>query len=1317
MASSSFLSNVPKLKGRENYDDWAFAAENMLVLEDADKYLMQEGDAVKSSTADARARAKLILTIDSSLFVHIKETKTTKELWTKLKSLFDDSGFSRRITLLRHLISIRLENYDNMTNYVTQMVETSQRLSGTGFVINDEWVGSLLLAGLPEKFMPMIMAIEHSGIHITADSIKTKLLDMENVNVFEMTDGNSALIARSWQQKKFGKVGSTNKNGGPNHSTQNQNASTSNSNVKTTKTITCYKCKQNGHYRNQCPLLNEKTEKKKQTNAFSVVFLSGKYNKCDWYVDSGASAHMTTNESWLTNRSNSTSLPEIMVANDTKVSVLCSGDVEITTSHDYEVTVNNVLCVPSLTTNLLSVSQLIKNGNSVFFEPGRCLIRNKLGDLVAEAILIDGVYKLMLQSETCLLTSTVDGQTWHRRLGHLNSTDMNKMKLGLVDGIYYPDTFVTSKSSCQVCCEGKQTRLPFPTGTRATEILQIVHSDICGPMECKSVGGARYFLLFIDDYTRMTFIYFLKAKSETLTYFKEFKSMVENYQNKRIKILRTDNGCEYCSKDFEDFLKREGVIHQKTNPYTPEQNGLSERSNRTIVERARCMLFEAELEKKFWAEAANTAVYLKNRSAASGIEKTPYEMWFSQKPDLKHIRVFGSPVMVHIPKEKRTKWDRKSKKHILVGFCDNVKGYRIYDPIRNQVFTSRDVVIQEKPMRPDTVTVPIESTDSVGELAEESVVNLEPLNKSSSSESDYLDVEVDTVRTEACEENHNAVQANTTPESTDIASDLHGGSDIPAPVEEVQKRARKKPDRYGYANMCATADDGLTYAEAISGPERQQWLQAMAEELQSFDDNQVWEVVDTPSSASVVQCKWVLRKKFDYDNKVRYRARLVAKGFTQKAGIDYQETFSPVIRHSTLRLLFALAVQLDMDITHLDVTTAFLNGYLKENIFMHLPEGFPVCQPNKVLKLKKAVYGLKQSSLAWYERVEEVLCNSGFSKCKMEPCVFVKDHSNNKKTIVGVYVDDFLIFSNCKHESDSLIDRLSQNFKIKNLGQVKRYLGMRVNIDKNKNVITVDQEQYIEQLLEKFDMVDCNSVETPIECKLSVEKSSTCEEKLPYQKLIGSLMYLAVLTRPDIAYSVSFLSQFNNCYSYIHWNYAKRILKYLSHTKTFCLRYSKENAELEGFVDADWASDVTDRRSYTGFCFLKSGAAISWESKKQRTVALSSCEAEYMALSEACREAIYLQRLELEILGCCTKIVIYNDSQSALKLANNCQSHKRSKHIDVRYHFIREVIRSEIVLTKYLPTTKMPADLLTKGLPAVKHYRFMDCLGITDRVC
>ena len=1163
--ATNYIQSVPKLKGRENYDEWSFAAENLLVLEGMIHYIKTVDNTERKSADDAKTKAKLILTIDPGLYVHIKETKSSEELWQKLKNMFDDSGFSRKITLLRHLISVRQENCDSMTTYVTQIVETAQRLKGTGFAITDEWIGSLLLAGLPEKFSPMIMAIEHSGIQITADGIKSKLLDME-VSTTTDTDSSSAAFAAKKPQPKKGNSTSKHRVTTPSKMTM--------TGEKSEKNITCYKCKQSGHYRNQCPLW----EKNKQSNAFSVVFLNGKYSKSEWYIDSGASAHMTVNKNWINNANYTPSLSEIIVANDMKVPVMCSGDVEITTDCNYDITVKDVLCVPSLTTNLLSVSELIKNGNSVVFKASHCYIRNMKGELVATAESINGVYKLKLKVIDCKLAApaVASAELWHRRLAHINSCDLNKMKNGIVDGLSYPATSDMMKDKCVTCCEGKQMRLPFPhVGQRSTETLQIIHADVCGAMETKSIGGAQYFLLFVDDYSRMTFIYFLKHKNEVFKKFKDFKAIVENQQNKKIKILHTDNGGEFCSGEMENYLTKEGLIHQKTNAYTPEQNGVCERANRTVVEKARCLLFDAKLEKKFWAEAANTAVYLKNRSATSSLENiTPYEVWYGKKPDLSHIRLFGSPVMAHVPKERRLKWDRKAEQYILVGFSENVKGYRVYDPRKNIVIVKRDVIVMEE----KTYT---KNTD------EENVIwiyNNEEKNEGSR----------DSVGDQWSDESQNSQSSvYTDPDSDDNTLKEENSDDTLVPSIETQedidlqvgKRIRKQPERYGFTNMCISSAlpevDQIVFSEAMKGPEAERWKLAMQEELQSFEDNDAWELVDVPSDATIVQCKWVLNKKFDVTDEVRYRARLVAKGFTQKRGIDYEDTFSPVVKHSTLRMLFALSVQWGMDINHLDVTTAFLNGHLKENIYMMIPEGFVNKSNTKVLKLKRAIYGLKQSSLVWYERVKDCLCKLGFKNSKVEPCLFIKVN-NNIKIIVTVYVDDFLIFSNSVQDTEKLKNALSSEFKLKDLGSVKRYLGMRINIDKNSNTITVDQQQYIEQLLSKFGMSDCKSIDTPIECKLNIEKSEKCVTDIPYQRLIGSLMYLAVLTRPDIAYTISYLSQFNNCYNDNHYNYAKRVLKYLQKTKKYCLKYSKESIELKGFVDSDWASDSLDRKSYTG---------------------------------------------------------------------------------------------------------------------------------------
>lgn len=533
--STNYLASVPKLKGRENFDEWTFAVENVLVLEGTLHCVKpMVGKDIKPED-DAKTRAKLCLTIDPALYVHIKTTKTSKELWDKLKSLFDDSGFSRKISLLRHLISIRRENCEDMTTYVTQIVETSQRLSGTGFEITDQWIGSLLLAGLPEKFTPMIMAIEHSGIAITADVIKTKLLDSEPLEIMgttsNETQNSEAAFASRWGKSKP-RPGNTNQGGIGGKSTTNAKVTGGN------KNITCYKCKTPGHYRNQCPML-DKLSKNKSSNAFSAVFLSARYSKDEWYVDSGASSHMTANASWLQDVSNPQICPEIMIANNEKLQVSCKGNVAISTRRGYDITIKDVLCVPSLTTNLLSVSQLIKNNNRVSFSDNQCLIYNSKKELVAVADLIDGVYKLDLCANPvtkCLLAKD-SALLWHRRLAHINTCDLNKMRNGAVEGVTYEGSYEVTKSNCVVCCEGKQSRLPFRSGTRATKLLEIVHADVCGPMETKSIAQSRYFLLFVDDYSRMSFVYFMKEKNEVFKYFREFKAMVEKQKNAHIKIL------------------------------------------------------------------------------------------------------------------------------------------------------------------------------------------------------------------------------------------------------------------------------------------------------------------------------------------------------------------------------------------------------------------------------------------------------------------------------------------------------------------------------------------------------------------------------------------------------------------------------------------------------------------------------------------------------------------------------------------------------------------------------------------------------------
>lgn len=1283
----NFLSGVPKLTGRDNYDEWSFAVENFLILEGLDKCL---SGAEPDTTLQNKARAKLVLTIDPSLYVHVRDSQDAKALWLTLRTMYADTGFTRKIYLLRALISLRLDNCDNMESYVTQVVETAQRLKKTGFSIDEKWIGSLLLAGLPDKFSPMIMAIEHSGIEITTENIKTKLLDMSQEGA-QKPSGSAFVVGKpSYSKKKD----------------QQRKDSSKLQKVK------CYRCKKFGHYMNKCPKASSEVsddssrsgDNRRGVSALSAVFSSGNFSSSDWYIDSGASHHVTCKKEWISDFKEMVEPRDITIANQTKLPVLGTGNIKLTTivnGQKHYVEVRNALYVPGVTTNLLSIGQIIKKGNKVNFNDKNCTVINCSGVVIAIAQFTDNVYKLItclsqgievsqvMKSADAVVNLAISKEVWHRRLAHLNYQDLTAMKNHCsVEGLQTMKADVCANKICVTCCEGKQTRLPFRhVGQRAKSHLEVVHTDLCGPMEKVSLGGSRYFLILEDDFSRYTHVYFLKTKDEALEYFKEFKQLVETQTGQKIKCLRSDNGGEFCGNDFEQYLKRAGIVHQRTNPHTPEQNGMSERMNRTVIEKARCLLFEADMSKIFWAEAINTAIYLRNRCIARGLElKTPYELWYGRKPDISNIRIFGSETMVHIPKPKRLKWDKKSRKMILVGFGDDTKGYRLYDPIDKKVIFSRDVIINEK----ENLEVIISHDSSENKELEEQE------SPESVGESESLDESFVSLKSDGEDEEPM----------------------IPRRSERVRIPNTRLDDYVTY--MCQSdinlEDVPLSVKEVLSRPDKEKWRKAMLDEMQSFDENDTWDLVDMPSHGTIVDSKWVFKIKMcDSNSDPVYRARLVAKGFTQKQGLDYDETFSPVVRHSTIRMLFGLSVKLGLKVYHLDVKTAFLNGYLEEDVYMRQPEGFVLkSTENKVCKLKKAVYGLKQSSRAWNKRVDEVLLEIDYSKSKYEPCLYIKK-CHESITVVALYVDDFFIFGNNMPEIEFLKGHLCSYFKIKDLGEAKQILGVRISQEKGQ--IKLDQEGYIDQILKRFDMSNSNSVATPMEVNLGLEagdlkSDGTNNVNIPYQRLIGSLMYIAVLTRPDIAYSVSFLSQFNSCYTEAHWKSAKRLLRYLQGTKSKCLTFTENGCCLEGYSDSDWGSNKLDRKSYTGFVFKLAGGAISWKSFKQKSTALSTTEAEYMAMSEAAKEAIYLKNLYEELNEELDALILYVDNQSAQKLAANPILHSRSKHIDVRYHFVRETVANNVISLKYLASTDMTADILTKSLPTVKHKKFVSQLGL-----
>lgn len=426
-----------------------------------------------------------------------------------------------------------------------------------------------------------------------------------------------------------------------------------------------------------------------------------------------------------------------------------------------------------------------------------------------------------------------------------------------------------------------------------------------------------------------------------------------------------------------------------------------------------------------------------------------------------------------------------------------------------------------------------------------------------------------------------------------------------------------------------------------------------------------------------------------------------------------------------------------MKIHQLDITTAYLNGTIEEEIFMEKPQMLmesleeivkrrgthdsigirakkmisELRQGNTVCRLNKSLYGFKQAGHQWHKKFDHKLRSLKLKPTTTDPCVYSMKREG-ELLLVLIYVDDVLVAYRQTSNLNYIRNGLIEKFDIKDLGSAKYCLG--IEITQTEEYIAISQSGYIREIIHRFGMENSNPVSTPVDLSQKLKEAIPGNDvKRPYRELIGALNYLSVATRPDISFIVSALSQFNTCHGDQHWTAAKRVLRYLKGTINHGMVYSKTSHRVTGFVDADWANCQIDRRSYTGFAFVFNNAAICWESKKQRTVALSSTEAEYMALTEATKESMYLGKFFLELgLQELSKISIKIDNQSALMLARNAVFHARSKHIDIRYHFVREVLKDKNIDIERVSTEDMAADILTKGLPKSKHYKCMELLGI-----
>lgn len=976
---------------------------------------------------DAKAQELIITRVQEKVLTHLLTCKTSYDIWQKLSTIYEPKS---KVSV--HLIQQRFFNLkfeEPVNNFISRLEDLKQQLQNLGEQMTDTMMMTKILMTLPDKYKHFVSAWESvpEKDQSFQSLVSRLLLEEERYGNTEQEQA-TAFVARNQCYNKNNKQINQNNRGAGQYN-------------KSVSELKCFECGHKGHLRKDCRkrkchfchkaghlikdcknLNNTKhsVSDSQNQNAFIVSPMTDVDNQ--FYLDSGCSAHMSPDKNLFINYEEVTN-EYVTVGDGKRLKAVGKGKIDVSAFNGdnyLPTSLSDVLYVPELTKNLFSMRCALDKGYTMIATATGCKLL-KEGRVCAIANRVGKMYVMDFKFDHVALLSLSE---WHERMAHQNYKYVKQCLES--NNIKYEGP----TDQCSSCVEGKQHRTPFSASvSRAESPGELLHMDLCGEMTPASLGGSLYFLLIKDDYSSYRYVYFLRHKSETKNKIEEFIEEFENQFNCKIKRVRSDNGKEFINREVEKIFKAKGIIHETTVSYTPEQNGRIEREMRTIVESARTMIIQAGQSKELWAEAVNTAVFTINRTGVSKVEgKTPYELLYERSFDIQKLRIFGSEVFIHVPKG-RTKWDSKSKRGIFVGYGDHCKGYRIWIPNTKRVETYRDVVFVQK-KNPEEIKQS-EETELEVCIPEESKkcdideVTVEGRDESAASE--QIQTHIEETESEMCEiemlEEH-------------LEDEFYDAELEQDNIEERRKPPRRQVKKPAWLEeydtvFVAQTDEQLSFREATTGEDSKQWFQAIEKEIEALNKNNTWTETQLPKGKKPIEAKWVFKIKNEGNGKVKYKARLVARGFQQR---------------------------------------------------------------------------------------------------------------------------------------------------------------------------------------EKFD-----------------------------------------------------------------------------------------------YCDADWGGDE-DRKSTSGYIMKVYGCTISWASSKQQCVSLSSTEAEFVALAKGVSEACWVRNLLNEIGIQCCYVYIFEDNQSVIHTSKNPENHKRLKHIDIKYHFVRDFVERKIVKLQYVSTENQLADILTKPLSCVKFENCRDGL-------
>lgn len=1233
-----------------------------------------------------------------------------------LRRHFESEEKPRIVGLYTELTNVLMANGEELADYLARVEKIVAALNRAKETLSDALLVAMVLKGLTDEYNPFSVHVTQTREVLTFTEFKARLRSFECTLRYRgrprtdevMTANYKASKPKFKEEKKYfnGECYICEKMGhkardcrSKDKKPQRKVASAHNSNKVVTVTDT-------GQGTRRSKVRHKSTEEEETFVLRVSEWKPQGMEQQGLLVDSGASAHIMTEEGAFI-RFDETFRPKnhvMQLADGTRItgSVQKKGDaqIELTDCNGKVVSVKltDALLIPGYPQNILSVDAAVSKGARFNFEKNN----NKMilpDGTMCEMKVKDRLYYLDIITEKDVYSEdscnvSYDLKMWHEIMGHCNYGDIVKLET-VVKGMKIKDK-TCRPSQCETCLEGKfsQSR-NRQSDVRAKEPLELVHTDLGGPIAPESCDGYKYAITFTDDFSGALYVYFLRSKNKAVEATKQFLADTAPYG--KVKRLRSDNGTEFISEEYQSLLRDNAIKHERSAPYSPHQNGTAERNWRTLFEMVRCMLIESGLPKELWPYAARTAAVIRNRCYCKRTGETPYFLFTGKRPDLSKMKKFGSECMVY--EQLKKKLDPKGKKGIFVGFDRHSPAYMVYFPETNKVQKHRLVHFVTKSMTESQTQTDMDKLE------------------------DYF---VEWVTTPSQTSKTQADQTDQTDSGTEQDSDrsTHQTTDTDTQTPRNNSRVRKKP-KYLEDYECAVQSSELTidycyratvgvpqtFKEAMASPISEKWKKAMKEEVTSLQENNTFSLVPLPEGRQTVGGRWVFALKEDEKGNETYKARYVAKGYSQVEGLDYSETFSPTANLTSLRVLMQLAAQHDLTLNQMDVKAAYLHAPIDCEIYMEQPEGFQVKPKNGgqlVCKLNKSIYGLKQSGRNWNMMLHDFLTKNEFVQSQADHCIYTK-LSDKEKVILLVWVDDIVVAASNEMCLREVKEKLKSKFKMKDLGHLTHFIG--IDFTQKEGTVKMNQSRYIKKILERSGMAECKARATPseIKCDLSPEGEKTDQRK--YREMLGSLIYIMTCTRPDISWIVSRLSQYMSDPRDKHMTALKHVYRYLQGTKDYELCYSQctTKLELSGYSDADWANDIEDRKSTTGYCFSLSqdGAIVSWKTKKQQTVALSTCEAEYVALAATIQEALYLTQLLKDMdHGFVRTAKVFEDNQGTICLAKNPVNRQRSKHVDIKYHFIRSnVLQGKIVLV-YCPTDNMVADVFTKSATRSKMEKF-----------